>query len=55
MKRETFLTGYFDRIWLAFLLVAGVSMIAYLATSIFDATVLISWYPLRRPDRRWSS
>lgn len=32
----------FDRIWLAFLVIAGSAMSAYLATSLFDATVLLS-------------
>lgn len=42
MTREQSQTGNLDRVWLTFLLVAGVALSAYLATSVFDATVSLS-------------
>lgn len=42
MTLRTSQGGKLDRIWLAFLVVAGVALSACLATSIFDATVSLS-------------
>ena len=42
MTREQSQTGKLDRVWLIFLLVAVVALSAYLATSVFDATVSLS-------------
>ena len=42
MTHEQSESGKLDRIWLAFLMVAGGALSAYLATSVFDATVSLS-------------
>jgi nicotinamide mononucleotide transporter len=42
MTHKTLRNDSIDGIWLAFLLVTGVSLSTYLVTSIFDATVLLS-------------
>jgi len=42
MTSTTFNCGRLDRVWLAFLVVTGSVLSAYLAASIFDATVLLS-------------
>ena len=42
MTRERSQSSKLDRVWLAFLMVAGGALSAYLATSIFDATVSLS-------------
>lgn len=42
MMPEQLQSGKLDRLWLGFLVVAGAALSAYLATSIFDATVFLS-------------
>jgi nicotinamide mononucleotide transporter len=42
MTHEQSQSGKLDRIWLAFLIVAGGALSAYLATSVFDASVSLS-------------
>jgi nicotinamide mononucleotide transporter len=42
MTRELLQSGKLDRVWLAFLMISGGALGAYLATSVFDATVSLS-------------
>jgi nicotinamide mononucleotide transporter len=42
MTHEQSQSGKLDRVWLAFLMVAGSALSAYLAKSVFDATVSLS-------------